>query len=129
MLEHQEKCVICGYKPPLYFWFVISGFFCDVIQALLDYLISIVYTLKWERITVCWTVSYILSIWIRHYSHKLLVFGDYGGSYLASLARTYLTYSGSIVLSIITNLVLVQQVGMSHRQAWIFTMLWTGITN
>ncbi len=126
MLEHQERCQICGFRPPRYFWFVVSGFVCDMLQAVLDYIISIVYTLQWERITVCWTVSYILSIWIRHFSHKMLVFGDYEGSYLASLGRTYLTYSASIVLSIVTNYALVQHVGLAHKQAWVVTMLWTG---
>ena len=129
MLAHQEKAKICGYKVPQYFWFVLSGALCDVIQAFIDYGISLVYTSNFEKATVCWTLSYIISIWVRHYSHRILVFGDYEGTYLASLGRTYLTYSSSIVISMITNHIIVAQLEFSHRQAWIFTMLWTGLFN
>jgi hypothetical protein len=129
MLGHQERATICGYKLPTYFWFVVSGSLCDVIQALIDYFISIIYTLEWEKTTICWTLSYILSIAIRHSSHRLLVFGEYEGTYMASLIKTYMTYSSSIVLSMVTNHLLVAFVGLTHKQAWIITMLWTGAYN
>ena len=129
MLGHQERFKPCGYKVPQYFWFVLSGGLCDILQACIDWAISIVYTLEWEKATVCWTVSYILSICIRHSSHRMLVFGEYEGSYWASLTKTYFTYSSSIVISMLTNHVLVTVVGVSHRDAWIITMLWTGLYN
>jgi putative flippase GtrA len=130
MLGHQEKAKIFGHKVPLYFWFVLSGGICDIIQAVIDYIISITYPPTWgERATVCWTLSYILSIWIRHYSHRLLVFGEYEGTYCSSLSRTYFTYSSSIVISMVTNHLLVNYLFLSHRVAWIVTMLWTGIYN
>lgn len=129
MLGHQEKAKIFGHKVPLYFWFVLSGGICDIIQALIDFMISVLYTSTWERVTVCWTLSYILSIWIRHYSHRLLVFGEYEGTYCSSLSRTYLTYSSSIIISMVTNHLLVNYLMMTHRVAWIITMLWTGIYN
>jgi hypothetical protein len=129
MLGHQEKAKIFGHKIPQYFWFVLSGSLCDVFQALIDYVISIIYVSTWERVTVCWTLSYIMSIWIRHYSHRLLVFGEYEGTYCSSLSRTYLTYSSSIVISMLTNHFLVNYMMTSHKVAWIITMLWTGIFN
>lgn len=126
----QDRARICGHKIPLYFWFVLSGSLCDVVQALIDYMISISYPPTWgERVTVCWTLSYILSIWIRHYSHRLLVFGEYEGTYCSSLSKTYLTYSSSILISMVTNHLLVNYLMLSHRTAWIITMLWTGIYN
>lgn len=79
MLGHQERVTLCGYRLPTYFWFVVSGALCDVLQAVVDYLISIVYTSDWERPTVCWTLSYTFSIWARHWSHRILVFGEYDG--------------------------------------------------
>jgi len=129
MLAHQEKCRIFGYKMPQYFWFVVSGGICDVVQAFLDYGVSIIYTSNYEKVTVCWTVSYILSIWVRHYTHKTLVFGDYEGTYWASLWRLYVAYFGSIVLSGVTNSMMVNNLGLTHMQAWVITMLWTGILN
>jgi putative flippase GtrA len=129
MLAHQEKAKIFGIKVPLYLWFVLSGAICDVFQAFIDYGISVIYVSGWEKATVCWTLSYIISIWIRHFSHRILVFGEYEGTYLSSLTRTYLTYSSSIVISMVTNHLIVKYMLFTHRQAWIFTMLWTGIYN
>lgn len=129
MLPHQEKFRIFGYRVPLYFWFVVSGSLCDILQAFIDYGISIVYVSPWEKATICWTLSYIISIWVRHFSHKLLVFGDYEGTYCSSLSRTYLTYSSSIILSMITNRLLVTVFLLTHKQAWFVTMLWTGVYN
>lgn len=129
MMKHQESCIICGYRVPQYFWFVISGAMCDVVQAGIDYAVYLVYYIEWEKATVCWAISYTLSIVVRHSSHRFIVFGEYEGSYCTSLARTYLTYSSSIVLSILTNHILTETMEVSHRNAWIITMLWTGIYN
>jgi len=133
MLTSQIKCScfqLLGFeKVPQYAWFVLSGALCDVVQALIDYLVFLVYTLEWERATVCWTASYTLSIVVRHYSHRLLVFGEYEGTYCMSLARTYLTYSSSIMISMITNHFLVSLLEFTHQQAWVVTMLWTGVYN
>jgi putative flippase GtrA len=129
MLGIQDRFRICGYRIPHYFWFVLSGGLCDIIQAFIDYGISLIYYLEWEKATVCWTVSYILSIAVRHSSHRLLVFGEYEGTYWSSLFRTYATYSSSIVLSMVTNHLMVSFLGFSHQMAWIFTMIWTGIYN
>ena len=129
MLGHQDKFTCCGKKMPQYFWFVVSGIICDTIQAILDYLIHLVYTFQWEKATVCWTLSYTASIIVRHSAHRFIVFGEYEGSYCQSLGRTYLTYSSSIFMSMVTNHFLVEFFGFSHRNAWIITLLWTGIYN
>jgi len=129
MLAHQEKCEVCGRKVPQYFWFMLSGALCDVGQAVIDFCIYNVYTYEWERATVCWTLSYTLSIIVRHSSHRILVFGDFEGSYCYSLAKTYLTYSSSIIISMFSNHIIVTVLGFNHRDAWIITMIWTGIYN
>lgn len=118
-----------GYKIPTYFWFVVSGTICDILQAVIDYIISLLYIWEVERATVCWTLSYTISIFIRHYSHRILVFGEYEGTYCNSLSRTYMAYSSSIALSMVTNHLIVSFLNLSHKQAWIITMLWTGIYN
>jgi putative flippase GtrA len=128
--KYQEAWRCCGYKVPQYFFFVTSGALCDVAQALIDYCVYLLYTSDGpERATVCWTISYTLSIVIRHSSHRLLVFGEFEGTYWSSLMRTYMTYSTSIVVSMITNHVLCSFLHFSHRVAWVVTMLWTGIYN
>lgn len=129
MLINQDNCKCFGRKIPLYFFFVLSGAICDTIQAFIDYGISLIYVYEWERATVCWTLSYTLSVIVRHFSHRLLVFGDYEGTYCNSLLRTYGAYSSSIVLSMVSNHFIVNFLLMSHRQAWIITMLWTGALN
>jgi putative flippase GtrA len=102
---------------------------CDIVQAFIDYGIYLLYVFEWERATVCWTLSYTISIIIRHFSHRLLVFGEFEGTYCSSLTRTYMTYSSSIVISMLTNHLIVSFLNYSHRTAWIITMLWTGIYN
>lgn len=125
----QEKIRLCGYKIPTYFWFVLSGSLCDCFQALIDFILSIIYVYEWEKATICWTLSYTISIMIRHFSHKYIVFGEYDGTYCTSLGRIYLTYSSSIVLSMIANHCFISYFLLSHKQAWLITMLWTGLYN
>jgi hypothetical protein len=111
---------------------MVSGALCDVFQAGIDFMIYSFLDVYWSeggRTTVSWTLSYTLSIMIRHQSHRLLVFGDYDGGYLVSLARTYMTYSSAIVISMIANHTLVGYFGLRYRVAWIATMLFTGIYN
>jgi hypothetical protein len=132
MLEHQDSVRVCGYRIPHYFWYVLSGFLCDVCQFFIDSLLfAFISSIgwEWEKQTVCWTLSYTASIMIRHTSHRYIVFGDFEGSYCASLGRTYLTYSTSIVLSMVSNHVISNTLQFSHYQAWFITMLWTGILN
>jgi putative flippase GtrA len=128
-LSHQENVRCCGYKIHNYFWFMLSGFLCDIVQGLIDYGVFLIYWLPYERATVCWTVSYTLSIIVRHVSHRYIVFGEYEGSYCASLCRTYATYSSSIVISTISNHYFINYLLLSHRDAWVITMLWTGVYN
>ena len=128
MLEHQ-KITICGFRIHQYFWFMLSGAIGDVIQACLDFLVYTIYTMEWERATVCWTVSYVCSIVFRHTIHRYIVFGEAEGTYCNSLGRTYMAYASSIVLSMLSNHFISDILRFSHREAWVITMLWTGIMN
>jgi len=102
----SERAYICGYKVPHYFFFMMSGMICDVIQFFVDKLIYSLYVIDFERSTVCWALSYMISIIFRHSSHRIFVFGEYEGTYFSSLMKTYLTYASSIVISIIANHIL-----------------------
>jgi putative flippase GtrA len=121
---------LLGWKVPTYPLFMVSGAICDIFQAVIDYIIYSVLDI-WEdgRTTASWTLSYTISIILRHQSHRLLVFGDYTDGYFASLARTYMTYSSAIVVSMLANHTLVGYFDVSYRVAWIITMLFTGIYN
>lgn len=129
MLGLQESVKCCGRKVPHYFWFMLSGAICDVMQFLIDMMISMTYIWEWEKDTVCWTLSYVASIFLRHYSHRMLVFGEYDGTYWGSLGKMYLTYSSSIVISAVTNHILAKYFHLPHRAAWLVTMLWIGLYN
>ena len=118
---------ICGFKPPEYLWFVLSGGGCDIIQLVIDYFVYKL--LNVNDATTCWTVSFVLSILIRHSSHRYLVFGNYVGGYYKSLIRMYGGYSFSIIASLIFNWTLTHSFLLSHYITWVVTMLWTGIVN
>jgi hypothetical protein len=133
-LPHQEYANklaqrYLGIKIHQYVWFMISGFMCDCCQAVIDYFISTIYVFEWEKVTVCWTLSYCASICVRHISHRYLVFGEYEGTYCQSLSKVYLAYLSSIILSTICNHSLVNYVGLAHRTAWLSTMIWIGVFN
>ena len=82
-----------------------------------------------HKASYCWGISYSLSIIVRHFCHRYIVFGEYEGTYCASLCRTYATYSSSIVISIVSNMIITGVLHFSHVYAWFFTMLWMGIYN
>lgn len=108
----------------------VLGIICDTIQFGIDNAVYNIYPESLSyRATVCWGVSYTLSIVVRHFFHRFVVFGEYEGTYGASLIRTYATYSSSIVISVVSNYIIVDVFKVPHVVAWIITMLWTGIYN
>ena len=52
---------------------------------------------EWQKITVAWFVSYLVSIWLQHFLHATLVYG-WVSSYWAGLLATYAGYSGALLL-------------------------------
>jgi hypothetical protein len=44
-------------------------------------------------------------------------------------SNRYATYSSSIVISAFSNHYIVNNLLLTHRDAWIVTMLWTGVYN
>jgi len=118
------------HRCPHYFWFLLSGLICDFVQAGIEFVVYAIYPENLGyKTSACWGISYSLSIIARHFSHKHIVFGEYEGSYCSSLTRTYMTYSSSIIISMFTNLLMVDYLYLSHWVAWVVTLLWTGIYN
>jgi hypothetical protein len=79
-------------------------------------------------ITVAWFLSYAVSIWIQHFLHATLVYG-WKSSYWSGLAATYVGYSGALFASVPINAALVEYAGTTASQAWLGTLLITGVAN
>lgn len=122
-----EAVTIAGIQPPRYLWYMISGFLCDILQFTFDFFLY--HAFKVNDASLCWALSFFISIVFRHTSHRYLVFGDYIGGYWASLIRMYAGYSIIIVLSTIFNALVTKVWHISHGIAWVSTLLWTGIAN
>jgi putative flippase GtrA len=121
-----EVVRILGIRPPRYLCYMISGLVCDILQFFLDFLLYSYVTLD---ASACWALSFGISIFFRHTTHRYLVFGDYVGGYYKSLGRMYAGYSFIIVLSTMFNIVMTKYSQVPHSYAWVITMLWTGIVN
>ena len=122
-----ETVKILGVAPPRYLCYMVSGFFCDLIQFAIDIILHKVFLL--EDASLCWALGFGASVTFRHTSHRYLVFGDYVGGYWKSLGRMYAGYSIIIVLSTIFNFIMTHHLQLPHYVAWIVTLLWTGIVN
>ena len=73
-----ETCVVCGRRPPRFLFFVLSGSACNGVQLGLDRLLILALPEgRWWVPTLCWTLSYALSISVRFVSHAALVFGPH----------------------------------------------------
>ena len=104
-LPLAERCLLCGHRPPRFLCFAISGSLCNLAQLGLDRLLLSLFieherqharprlprATTWSPMhgappppdapppawaaTACWTVSYTLSVTLRHASHAFFVFG------------------------------------------------------
>jgi len=122
-----EAVEICGVKPMQYLWYMLSGAICDVIQLLIDCFLH--FGVGIEDASICWLMSFFISVAFRHTTHRYLVFGDYVGGYSNSLLRMYGGYSVIIVLSTLFNIAITKVIKVPHYVGFIFTLGWTGIVN
>jgi putative flippase GtrA len=120
-----EVVTIGGIHPPRYLCYMLSGFLCDIIQFGIDFALY----QQLQDASLCWALSFAMSIVFRHTTHRYLVFGDYVGGYWKSLGRMYAGYSIIIVLSTLFNVLMTKYINVPHSIAWIITLLWTGIVN
>ena len=84
---------------------------------------------RWWGPTLCWSLSYALSVLLRHGSHTVLVFGPHRDHPLLAVGKTYLAYLSTIITSTVVNLALVAGLSFSHEIALLFTasfsMVWS----
>ena len=79
------------------------------------------------REAMSWAISYGVTSVLAHYLHYRITF-EPNRSYLTSLWRTMFVYLTSMVLSTITDHMLIEW-GLHHRMAWILNMGGFGIIN
>ena len=135
-----ESCVVCGRTPPRFVCFALSGSLCNLAQLALDRLLLLLlgraaaassssaggggeggavadlHELPAWVPTACWTLSYTLSVSLRHASHAVFVFGRHADSACRALMKTYLTYASTIVASTLLNLALISVRRVSCRR-------------
>ena len=82
------------------------------------------------RSSLCWLISYGLSIWCQYELHCRIVFGKRSNTeYWRSLIRTYFVYGISMVFSTILNYTLVGYFQVGHTYAWILSLIVVGVLN
>ena len=108
--------------------FMTSGFIGSSIFYLLNETIVYLNPIEFQKITIAWFLSYIISIWLQHALHSTLVYG-WASSYWKGLAATYTGYSLALFSSVPINAILVSQLLLTASQAWIGTLVITGTAN
>ncbi|KAG5178470.1 hypothetical protein JKP88DRAFT_80881 [Tribonema minus] len=127
-MPNKNEEVLSFLPQPLRF--AISGGLGNLCFFFIDKAVYMYNPFDWQKATVSWAVSYLISVWLQHSLHTLLVFGRSSeGGYWTSLAVTYATYSVSIALSPVVNAALINYVGLSHSLAWFGTLASTGVLN
>ena len=103
-----ETCTFGGHRLPRILFFGLSGGLCDIAglganRLLVLFLPS---AISVGRESFAWTLSYTLSIALRHGSHGVLVFGWTNEPVWLALGRTYLAYLSTIIASIVMSILL-----------------------
>ncbi|KAG2392889.1 hypothetical protein C9374_009466 [Naegleria lovaniensis] len=81
--------------------------------------------------SLCWLLSYALSIWSQYELHCRIVFGKRTNSseYWQTLSRTYIIYGISMFASTVLNYLLVAQLALDHNLVWFVTLIAVGVLN
>ena len=108
--------------------FMSSGLIGSTIFYFLNEAIAYLNPIEFQKITVAWFLSYVISIWLQHALHSTLVYG-WATSYWKGLVATYTGYSFALVSSVPINAVLVNQLLFTASQAWVGTLVITGTAN
>ena len=108
--------------------FMTSGLIGSLIFCILNEAIVRFNPIESQKITVAWFLSYVISIWIQHALHATLVYG-WVFSYWKGLLATYTGYSLALFASVPINVVLVNYFRATVSEAWIGTLVLTGMAN
>ena len=108
--------------------FMTSGSIGSVAFYLLNETIVKINPAEYQKITVAWFLSYVISIWFQHALHATLVYG-WRTSYIKGLIATYTGYSMALFSSVPINAILVNKFEFTASGAWTGTLVLTGIAN
>jgi putative flippase GtrA len=78
------------------------------------------------RATTSWLIAFLVNVSRQHALHRLLTFG-HAGPYWPSLARAYVMYSGTALVTTALNWYLTVHHGVNHNLAWLACLALTGL--
>eukprot|EP01125_Pyxidicula_operculata_P012366 TRINITY_DN4060_c0_g1_i15.p1 TRINITY_DN4060_c0_g1~~TRINITY_DN4060_c0_g1_i15.p1 ORF type:complete len:134 (-),score=20.91 TRINITY_DN4060_c0_g1_i15:45-446(-) len=110
-----------------FMWFNISGLIGTALFYVLYEIVIQLLPFENYKVTVAWSLSYLISIIWQHKLHRVLVFGD-DAPYWSSLVMTYISYSFSILLSNVIMFVM-EMLGVNYKIAWGVNIVATGLLN
>ena len=108
--------------------FMTSGSIGSAAFYLINEAIVYINPFEYQKITVAWFLSYVISIWFQHALHATLVYG-WRTSYMKGLIATYTGYSMALFSSVPINAMLVNKFEFTASGAWMGTLVLTGIAN
>ena len=108
--------------------FMVSGSIGSVAFYFLNEAVVNINPVEYQKITVAWFLSYVISIWLQHALHAALVYG-WGDSYWKGLIATYTGYSMALFSSVPINAFLVNKLELTVSGAWTGTLVLTGMAN
>ena len=115
-------------KVPEPIRFVLSGGVGSFLFYLLNESILALVHIPWEPVTVAFFLSYCISIGVQYFLHAYLVFGP-DENLVKGLLSCYGGYSLALFASTPINYSLVNHLHASAFQAWLGTLLITGVAN
>ena len=109
--------------------FVISGVIGTILFYILYEFLYRILTFEEYKSTICWCISYLLSIAWQHKLHLVIVFPNKKiNNYFYSLFKTYLVYSFSLILSTFISFCF-DLIHLEHTVSWVLTLTITGFLN
>eukprot|EP00940_MAST-03C_sp_MAST-3C-sp2_P000918 g918.t1 len=133
-----KNVYFCGKRLQRYPWFMLSGLCGDVFQFVFYNILrklflavgegqkqlvshnsvgpSTVVNIDSVVANLSFAIAYIATIAIRQQTHRIIVFGNFGGSYFENLLKVYASYLAVIFVSVVANSILV----IAFSQIWAF---------
>ena len=108
--------------------FFISGGIGSFLFYILNQLFLEFLEVPFAQITVSFFVSYCISIFLQYFLHSYLVFGP-GGNFISGVVSCYAGYSSALFASAPINYGLVKYFACTASQAWLGTLIITGVAN
>ncbi|KAL6078990.1 hypothetical protein QOT17_001142 [Balamuthia mandrillaris] len=107
-------------------WFCVSGSIGTLLSYLLFEALLFLDPFAWHKGTLCWALSYLISISWQHALHRGLLMGDYG-NYWLNLLKSYMVYVPAVLFSTSLYYLLDERLHVTIESKWIIVTLATGL--